>query len=399
MLTKSDISIDVVISEFSKFGVEAGYFVPTETGMTKSIVDAYEGLRRFFKSKGIHDFELQPQGPDHKKQIQVHFVNRFMTNETVLSLYRPDSKKGDPRFWVSRLGTFARAHNVIAFIVTADDSIYLVNCSDKNVWASRNELGSELNRILVNASKSEIADELLSKLRTISNLGFIDSQRQGPTGIGFTLETLLGIPANSSRNPDYKGIELKSGRARKQGKGGTRSTMFSQVPNWDISDLKSGREILQAYGYVNTEKNRRQLYCSISNTPNSQGLFMRLSQSGDLVESLAVSPNGNDIGVVAWSLSELENALAAKHQETFWVKAQQRQTKGVEQFHFTDVIHTRRPLINNFGFLVETGKIEVDFTLSSKPSGGSRDHGYLFKMWSKNFDLIFPAPVNYVLAI
>ena len=33
-------------------------------------------------------------------------------------------------------------------------------------------------------------------------------------GVGYTLETLLGIAANSSKAPDYKGIEIKSGRQK-----------------------------------------------------------------------------------------------------------------------------------------------------------------------------------------
>ena len=175
--------------------------------------------------------------------------------------------------------------------------------------------------------------------------------------------------------------------------------MFSQIPKWEISHLKSGKEILQSYGYFNADQNRTQLYCSVSAAPNSQGLFMRVDSTGELIENMAVKSNGAEVPVVVWVLSELEAALAAKHKETFWIKAQQRQSGSREQFHFTDVLHTRSPLVNNFGILVDTGKIEMDYTLSSKSSGGTRDHGYLFKMWPRNFDMLFPPPINYVLSV
>jgi hypothetical protein len=393
MLTRSDISIDLVVADFAKHGVEAGYVVPTDTGMSKSIIDAHESVRRFLKSKSLHDFDLQKQGPDNKKLIPVKLVLPDRIEDRELSLYRPQTKKGDPRMWIGRLGDYASPFNLIALVVDSTGTIYIINCSRPDVWASRSQLGSPLNLLLQKASKSEVAEELLNKLRDISAMGFVDSMRSGDTGIGFTLESLLGISENSNRAPDYKGIELKSARSKR-----TRSTLFSQIPKWEISYLKSGKEILQAHGYYNADNDRTQLYCSVSSTPNSQRLFMRLNASGDLVENLALELDGIETPVVVWVLSELESVLSAKHKETFWVKAEHRSSGSKEQFHFTDVVHTRSPLINNFGFLVDTGKIEMDYTLSSKPSGGTRDHGYLFKIWPRNFDLLFPPPINYALS-
>lgn len=39
---------------------------------------------------------------------------------------------------------------------------------------------------------------------------------QADTAIGRTLETLLGININSSKQPDYKGIELKAFRDKEE---------------------------------------------------------------------------------------------------------------------------------------------------------------------------------------
>jgi hypothetical protein len=399
MLAKSDTSIDLVVAAFAQQGVEAAYFVPTDTGMTKSIVDAHEGIRRFLKTKGLHDFDQQRQGPDNKKKLAVKLVFSDHTVDRELSLYRPQTKSGDPRLWVGRLGEYAQPFNLIALIVDSTGMIYIINCSRADILASRERPGSPLHQLLNKASKSDVAEELLEKLTDISVMGFVDSMRNGPTGIGYTLETLLGISANSSRAPDYKGIELKAGRMPARGGARNRSTMFSQIPKWEMSRLKSGKEILRSYGYHSADRDRQQLYCSVSSTPNSQGLYMKVNSSGELIENLAVKADGTEESVVVWILSELETALATKHKETFWVKAQQRQSGSMEQFHFTNVVHTRRPLVSNFGLLVDTGKIEMDYTLSSKPSGGTRDHGYLFKLWPRDFDLLFPPPVNYALSI
>lgn len=60
--------------------------------------------------------------------------------------------------------------------------------------------------------------DIKNKLSEISKKGFIKSLRKDNTGIGFTLETLLGIKENNLGEPDfiYKGlkVELKAQRKR-----------------------------------------------------------------------------------------------------------------------------------------------------------------------------------------
>ena len=51
------------------------------------------------------------------------------------------------------------------------------------------------------------------KFKEIREMGYVSSQRKGPTGIGYTLETLLGINENNDAFPDIEGAELKAHRA------------------------------------------------------------------------------------------------------------------------------------------------------------------------------------------
>jgi len=50
--------------------------------------------------------------------------------------------------------------------------------------------------------------QLKEKLSDINRMGYVVSLRKGNTGIGYTLETLLGVAENNLRSPDL-GIELK----------------------------------------------------------------------------------------------------------------------------------------------------------------------------------------------
>jgi len=54
--------------------VDAGYLVPTATGLAKSIMDATAELRAFLVLRGIHDFDEQDQGPEGKVVLEAQVV-------------------------------------------------------------------------------------------------------------------------------------------------------------------------------------------------------------------------------------------------------------------------------------------------------------------------------------
>ena len=55
---------------------------------------------------------------------------------------------------------------------------------------------------------------LIDEIKNIYKEGWTKTLRNGDTGIGFTLETKLNIKANSSKKPDFMGIEIKAFRKR-----------------------------------------------------------------------------------------------------------------------------------------------------------------------------------------
>ena len=59
--------------------------------------------------------------------------------------------------------------------------------------------------------KKEIK-KLKEEFGRIKEKGWIKSLNKGSNGIGFTFESLLGIPRNELEIPDYNGIELKTRR-------------------------------------------------------------------------------------------------------------------------------------------------------------------------------------------
>jgi hypothetical protein len=395
MLGKADIKVTEALAAFAEFGVEPSFIVPTETGMNKSIMDAHQGLRRFLKTHGIHDFESQGLGAqENGVKYQLNIVKGATVLTQELSLYRPKTKEGDPRLWTNIRG-FAKPGNLLAFFVSGAKDLYLVNCSEISTFNSRHEEGSALNLALVEANRgSETSEKLLSMLKAVSARGWIQATKEGDTAVGHTLETALGIKANSSKLPDFLGlIELKSGRVGSlspQGKrrSSSKKSLFSKVPNWKLSPLSAG-EILRRFGSRDSN-GRLNLSVTVSSSPNRQGLFVLLDEASGHVVGKAKTSSAEEV-IVVWELEDLQEDLGNKHKETFWVEAESRFVGSKEQFRYVRVQHTQKPLIANLGHLIAEGVITMDFTLSEKLSGGVRDHGYLFRIDPKNLGLLFPS--------
>lgn len=400
MLERADRPIEEAMRAFAAHGVEVGFLVPTETGLAKSIMDAHGELRDYLRQVQLHDFARQAKGAAAKVVVQAKHVGLEAIEDATASLYRPETKNGDPRIWVTGLARRAKAGNLLVLLVH-ERTLYVINASVPGVLESLGTPSSPLGRVIaaIERAKGGPARELLSKLRDVAARGYVKSLRPGPTGVGMTLETLLGIQANSSKSPDFKGIELKASRATIGRRATTsRVTLFSKVPDWKSSPVKSAVALLQAHGYE--RDGRRQLYCSMNHVPNSLGLFLTADENDLFVNSSRTEPHSK---VLRWDMAALKQAFSEKHRETFWVKASvKKAANGSESFHYTRVVHTRAPIVSSLESLFDRGHLELDFLLhlmdraaGLKPR--ARDHGYLFKMHPRDMDLVFPPSMTYDL--
>lgn len=398
MLAKADFDIRSAIGLLNRFNIEVSFIVPTGVGLKKSILDATAPLRSYLRQKSIHEYNGQEQGPNGKKIIRAFFASPTQgLIETKASLYRPfaKGKEGDPRIWFSKLPSFASANNLLA-VFAFDGALYLINISDEHSRNALNDPDSLLVRLFKKANKDQdsVASELLSLLKDISKSGWIRSITEGDTGIGATLEDALGIPINSSKSPDYKGIELKSKRINKL-RSLTRSSLFAQVPDWSISKLKSSAEILDSYGYE--RQDGRRLYCTVrATTPNSQGLMLEVDEKLDLLhEKHSVEQTTTD--VVSWKFDTLRDRLLTKHNETFWIGAESKKISGIEHFHYKKVVHTKLPIATNFHTLCSEGVITLDHLIKRTISGKVVEKGPLFKIHPNDLGLLFPPPQEFDL--
>jgi hypothetical protein len=380
------------IKNLTKNQVSLSLIEPTETGLKKSIMDATGSVRSFLKDNNIHDYDIQGQGPENKVQIDAIIYQDFQVIQSTASLYRPQTKKGDARIWFSGLTKIAKPNDLIALIFYSG-SFHIFNLTKLNVEALlTSHLVNPIKDLVseINGKANEIAFELLAMLRKVASGGPIPSMVAADTSVGRTLETALGIVMNSSKEPDYKGIELKSFRSSRT----NRKNLFAQVPEWSLSNFKSSAEILDAFGYFREEDFK--LYCTVSAiTRNSQGLALRLDSD---IKQLVGNSDKPEIGdFVIWSLNTLHNRLLEKHKETFWVEAISTQVGGREHFQYSIVEHTKKPITSQFDILIDQGMITLDHLIKRNSKGKVVEKGPLFKIKSKGLDLLFPPSEKYNL--
>ena len=372
----------------------------TETGIRKSIMDATAPVRAYLKERNIHDYEKQPQGQENKRYITTYMMCETTHYATQTSLYRPFTKKGDPRLWVNKVKGVEFLHaNDIFTLIAHKGILYAINISTLDIKKVCNSLlESPLKDLITEIStfKSSASKELLGLIQDRMS-DWIPTDITADTAIGRKVESILGIDMNSSKNPDYKGIEIKS--HRKDSK--VRNTLFTQSPNWNISKLKSGKAIVDKYGYQPEGYDHKTLHVTLSSKqPNQQGLYLAIENQLGILNAIECClipvedgkfPKVND--VAAWTLIQLHERLLTKHRETFWIDAESKNVNGQEFFRCTRIMHTKNPIPSQFDILLEQGLITIDMLLCRNRGGDT----YSFKTTKKGRDLLFPQNEVYYL--
>ncbi|QRQ78325.1 MvaI/BcnI family restriction endonuclease [Glutamicibacter protophormiae] len=367
----------------------------TSTMLGKSISDATFQVRELFLEMGLHDYRKQSQGEAHKVISEVYLVLPDMNlQKTSMSMYRPPTKSGDPRFHIYGIANHCKPDDILMF-VNAGSILLILNLSNLNLDQLKT-LSLSGERVFQAAlALDAIRDDLVERLRDISSRGFIDVYRDGPTGIGHLLETELGIEANSAQAPDFgNAIELKATRTKvSRGK-----TLFARVADWKISQLKSSAEILDKFGYERIDskgKAVRSLNCSVEyDRFNTQGLGFEIDHDLGFLKEVSNDPN---VPVVAiWPIDGLLEKLREKHKRTMWVQGISRKEHGREQIKFVEAQYTSEPVLDQFIPMLKDRMVYMDHLISRK-NGKVSEQGPLFKIRPQSFGRLFPEQLKFDL--
>ncbi len=362
----------------NRAGKESSLLFITGTILEKSIADATEPLRLLFRKYSVHNYDAQGQGPENKRLLdaRIHVGGRMIG--TSASVYRPKTKAGDPRIWFYNFRSYTRANDVCA--------VFIHGCIVHVVNLTTSKLAHDVGRGFATPETafftelargaSAVAHELLEKLQAIASRGLVEAVCSGDTAVGRSLEAALGVRINSSKEPDYLGIELKSGRAGITSRE-NRANLFACVPDWNLSRCKSSKQILDEFGYPRGEQFK--LYCTVSaKAENSQGLIFDIQTAERWLRERCVKAPTREVAV--WRLERLEHALSAKHRETFWIKADSVWRGDKEFFRLKSITHTRDPNVPQLERMLLDGTVTMDHLIKRKANGGASEKGPLFKI-------------------
>ena len=223
--------------------------------------------------------------------------------------------------------------------------------------------------------------ELIEKLKEIKEMGYIKTHRAGTTGIGKTLEDLLGIKENNIPGPNAAMIELKSARKNVT----SMLTLFTKSP------LPRGANsvLLQRYGYEPSRGNKIKILHTTLNSLTYNQIKGQLGFKIDIEEDgiCLVNPQKEILGY--WDKDTLKKSLERKLPELLYVKAETKDRGPNEKFWFNEAWLLSGFDFNSFINLLKKRTILVDIRMGQYPDGRSHDHGTGFRVFPNQLDLCF----------
>ncbi len=214
-------------------------------------------------------------------------------------------------------------------------------------------------------------EDVHKELVKIKAMDFVTTHRAHDTGIGKTLEDLLGLKENNLKLPDIGDIELKAKRIDS----GSMLTLATKSPN----PKGTNRLLFEAYKYKDN-LGEYGLHTTVDGSkPNNLGF-----QSIFKDNKLYLSNKGNIEAY--WPITVFDDVLKAKSNKILLVFAE---TKGerktaTEQFHYIEAFLLSELSIAKFKTAILNDRLKVDIRIGVYRSGSSKgkyhDHGTGFRI-------------------
>ena len=230
--------------------------------------------------------------------------------------------------------------------------------------------------------------DFIREYRKIQEMGWIKTHRSGNTGIGKTLEDLLGIEENNFQEPDFGEYELKAGRNNSN----SMLTLFTKSP----LPRGSNTELRLTYGYASSAYDNEEKvlhatlnaldFVSIANTGHKLKVDYVVESGGDRI--IIESENGH--ANAYWYVDELRKRFMSKYPyKLVYAKADFRGSGNNEEFFFKEAYVCDGFSYDGLLELLQQGKIYVDLRIGQYPDGRTHDHGTGFRIRESDQEFLF----------
>ena len=213
-------------------------------------------------------------------------------------------------------------------------------------------------------------EEIKRKIEKLKGLGWVRSYRKGNTGVGHTMEGLLGYGENNIALPDWGILEIKTTRRDSS----TPITLFSKSPA--LVPKTSRKVFMEKHGYWDDKRERQALYCTLNAiSENSLGWKMVVDRGAD---SILFMHHG--VTVATQDPTSLKEKMAEKLSNLVLIIADRKQEGKDEYFQYNEAYLLAGADHEHLLDLIEVGDITFDWRMHLKASGTVRDHGPGYRM-------------------
>jgi len=217
-------------------------------------------------------------------------------------------------------------------------------------------------------------EELVSGIKELKKEGFVKTHRKGDTGVGKTLEDILGVGENNFAGPDGVDTELK----------GTRKTASSMLTLFTKSPLPRGinSKLRKEYGYPDSKHKDKQVLrttinaIDFNNVRGEKGF--KIVTKGDKIEikPFRKPKKFTDMPNPYWTKEMFENSIKKKYvKNLLYVKADSKGTDSNEEFHYIEAYLLQGFNYEKFSENLSKGLLKVDIRLGLYENGDLHDHG------------------------
>ncbi len=235
-----------------------------------------------------------------------------------------------------------------------------------------------------------------SKFKKIKNMGWVKSVNKNNSGVGLTLERLLGIENNEFEIPDYNGIGIKTKRSNSK----SYITLFSCKPEGkyyhEVERIKDTygypHKILRKYKVLNNS-----VYGNIKNKIGTKYYFKLDIQTEEAKIYLAIYNIKGDLieREVYWDFRDLEEKINRKLKYLALIHAYSKKN-NVDDFEYFKYYDLSIYCLKNFEKFIELlsdGIIRINFKLNIRTKGDKigqiHDHGTSFDILEKDLSKLY----------
>jgi len=213
----------------------------------------------------------------------------------------------------------------------------------------------------------------IKRFKLIKSKGFIKSHRTHDTGIGKTLEDLMGVEENNLQSPDFGDIEIKSQRAFT----GSKITLFTKSPSFP----KGANRILRdTFGtpdnhYPELLGLHTSMYSSKFNNYKSLWGFRIIPDDDNKKVYLNVKNLITDLIVdinVYWDYEELNDKIEHKLKKVCFITADREKRFDGEYFHFKKCILMIGFSLEKLIQLIREDLIQFDIRIGAYKTGKNK---------------------------